>query len=278
MNEMKWNWDDLQLFLAVVRAEGLAGAARATGKSAPTLGRRMQALEDATGTELFRRHARGYELTQEGHGFLARVLEVETRILPLAAPKDGSGQFVVKISAGSWMTHALCARAADILKGRTSLRLRFISAEHVLNISHKEAIIGIRNRRPDQHGLACQKIGQVRFAGYAKDTKTRPWVQVTNKTPSARWVAAQTEGRPVMEVSAPRNALDLARAGVARAVLPSFVGDGEDDLKRVTGFIPELSHDQWLVSHQDDRFRPEVRQTITNIRTLVRSLHGKVQD
>ena len=45
-----------------------------TGQSAPTLGRRMLALEVITGEELFRRLARGYELT-----------EPETFTLPAAA-------------------------------------------------------------------------------------------------------------------------------------------------------------------------------------------------
>ncbi|MBL4811132.1 MAG: LysR family transcriptional regulator, partial [Rhodobacteraceae bacterium] len=39
MNEMKFDWDDLRLFLAVAREGGLAAAAASTGKSAPTLGR-----------------------------------------------------------------------------------------------------------------------------------------------------------------------------------------------------------------------------------------------
>lgn len=275
MNEMKINWDDLHLFLAVARAGGLSGAARETGKSAPTLGRRMQALEQATGSELFLRHARGYELTEEGHAFLTRVTDIENRIIPLNKSTGQDGQIVVKISAGSWMTHALCTRASDILKGASKTRLRFISAERELNISHREAIIGIRNRRPDQIGLACQKVGQVRFAGYATERDVTTWVQVTNKTPSARWVAAHTKARPAMEVSAPRNALDLARSGAARAILPSFVGDPDPALRRVTGYIHELTHDQWLVTHQDDRFRPEVRQTIDNIRAVVRSLHTR---
>jgi len=45
MNETKLNWDDLRLFVAVARAGGLASAEKTTGKSAPTLGRRMLALE-----------------------------------------------------------------------------------------------------------------------------------------------------------------------------------------------------------------------------------------
>ena len=55
MNETKFDWDDLRLFLAVAREGGLAAAAEKSGKSAPTLGRRMLALEQRIGQELFKR-------------------------------------------------------------------------------------------------------------------------------------------------------------------------------------------------------------------------------
>ncbi|CCE99729.1 hypothetical protein predicted by Glimmer/Critica (plasmid) [Sinorhizobium fredii HH103] len=47
------NWEDLRLFLHVAEQGGLAGAAEKTGISAPTIGRRMLALERATGRALF---------------------------------------------------------------------------------------------------------------------------------------------------------------------------------------------------------------------------------
>ena len=65
MNETISNWDDLHLFLAVAREGGLSPAARLTGRSAATLGRRMLALERSMGRELFVRHERGYELTAD---------------------------------------------------------------------------------------------------------------------------------------------------------------------------------------------------------------------
>jgi hypothetical protein len=97
------------------------------------------------------------------------------------------------------------------------------------------------------------------------------------KTPSALWLAAQSHKAVNIEVSAPRNALDLARAGVARALLPTFVGDAQQDLVRVTSPIAELAHDQWLVTHHEQRFQPEVRRTIDRIYEVAQSLHRRTQ-
>jgi DNA-binding transcriptional LysR family regulator len=273
MDEMHLNWDDLKLFLAVARSGGLSAAAEATGKSAPTLGRRMLALEAATGSELFRRLPRGYELTEQGSVLLARVVDLEAQILSLGPAAGEDRRVVVKISAGSWMTYALCRHIQKIRKGNAEARLRFISAEHVLDIAHREAVIGIRNSRPEQSGLACRRIGRVQFAGYATSKAVKSWVRVTVKTPSALWLAAQAQEAPWIEVSAPRNALDLACAGIARVVLPTFIGDAQQDLVRVTPPISELAHDQWLVSHHEERFQPVVRRAIDRIYEVARSLH-----
>ncbi|WP_193367677.1 LysR family transcriptional regulator [Pelagibius marinus] len=271
MDETKLNWEDLRLFLAVARAGGLSAAVSDTGKSAPTLGRRMLAVEAAVGGELFRRLPRGYELTEQGEDLLARIADLETQIQSLG--RFGRGPAVIKISAGSWMTYVLCRHIHAIQDGLGATRLQFISAEHVLDIAHREAVIGIRNRRPEQRGLACRKIGHVRFAGYATGKSVRPWVRVAVKTPSAAWLAAQPDSGDAVEVTSPRNALDLACAGAVRAVLPTFVGDAQEGLLRVTPTIPELSHDQWLVTHDEERFQPNVRRVIDRIYEIARSLH-----
>ncbi|MGO7216462.1 LysR family transcriptional regulator, partial [Rhizobium ruizarguesonis] len=43
------NWEDLQLFFHVATGGGLSSAAVRTGLSAPSIGRRMLALERVTG-------------------------------------------------------------------------------------------------------------------------------------------------------------------------------------------------------------------------------------
>lgn len=273
MNETNFDWDDLKLFLAVARGGGLSVAARKTGKSAPTLGRRMVALEAVTGEELFVRNARGYELTAQGQALLAKVVDLEAQITPLGQSDENNRRTLVKVSAGSWMTHALCQRAQQILDGNAAARLRFISAEHVLDINHREAVIGIRNQRPEQNGLACRKIGRVEFAAYALDRSVDQWIGVSGKTPSARWLMEQIELPIAVEVSAPRNALDLAKAGAGRALLPTFIGDAESTLHRVSDTVEELTHDQWLVTHNEERFVPEIRQTIDRVFRISRALH-----
>ncbi|MEM7059453.1 MAG: LysR family transcriptional regulator [Pseudomonadota bacterium] len=271
MNEMKFDWDDLRLFLEVARGGGLAPAVASTGKSAPTLGRRMLALERRLGRELFVRMPRGYALTEAGEELLDQTLKLESRVFAMIPTNFEETPPLVKVSAGTWVTHILCGRIADIV-GADRIRLRFIAADEVLDIARRETIIGIRNRRPDSLGLAGRRIARVRFAVYAVSHDISAWARVISATPSAKWLQAQATVEPVIEVTNARNALDIAQAGQSRVVLPTFIGDQIKTLLRISPPIEELEHDQWLVTHHEDRFLPEVRKVIDRIYEILKTL------
>ncbi|MEM9627237.1 MAG: LysR family transcriptional regulator, partial [Pseudomonadota bacterium] len=140
----------------------------------------------------------------------------------------------------------------------------------VSDIGRREALIGIRNKRPEASGLAGRKIGRIRFAIYAVDGSVDIWARVIGNTPSALWVSERARDGASIEVTSPRNALDLALAGKARAVLPVFVGRRLDPLKQLSKTIEELEHEQWLVTHHEDRFMPEARSVIDNVHQILR--------
>lgn len=264
MNETKFDWDDLRLFLAVARDGGLASASANTGKSPATLGRRMLALERRLGQDLFHRQARGYDLTQEGAVLLEKTLALESLVYPIVDVSPERAMPIVKISAGTWVTHLLCQHIAELV-GQDQVRLRFIASNDVLDIGRREALIGVRNQRPEGIGLAGRRIARVEFAVFATDPKCTTWARVLSKTPSAKWVQEQTGVAQSIEVTSPQNALDLALAGAAKAVLPVFIGSRFAELRQVSNPIADLAHDQWLVTHHEDRFVPDVRKVIDRI-------------
>lgn len=273
MNETTFDWDDLRLFLAVARAGGLAGASGITGKSPPTLGRRMLALERRLGRDLFHRLPRGYAITDDGEALRAKAEALESLVLPMIEADSERTAPLVKVSAGTWVTHLLSGRTQDLI-GDDPVRLRFIAADQEVDIGRREALIGVRNRRPEGIGLAGRKVGRVRFAIFAKDASVETWARVLGSTPSARWVADEIGALPAVEVTSPRTALDMAIAGVTRVVLPTFIGDRIGLLTRVSGEIVELEHDQWLVTHHEDRHAPPVRAVIDRTFSILREACG----
>lgn len=263
MNETM-NWDDYRLFVAVADHAGLAGAAQVTGTSRATLGRRMLALERHLGQVLFDRHARGYALTADGRALRARLQGVARQFEELA---QGDRPVPVTISAGTWVSMALAPHVRSLLA--PDIRLRLISSEAKSDIARRAALIGVRNARPTELGLAARRVQEVTFAGYARAGAPAAWIGIASETPSARWV--QEQGTSLIEVSAPRVALDLAQDGVGQVVLPMFIGRASG-LKQVTDVIPALTHDQWLVSHETDRHIPQVRGVLTRLASVLAGL------
>lgn len=272
MSEADIDWDDLYLFLAVAREGGLSSAAKVSHRSPATLGRRMHRLERDMARELFIRHDSGYELTADGRKLLQDLEDIEQRIGKLTARLSGEKRPLVKVSAGTWTTLALLSALDDITGSPPDLRLRFVSAEKVLDIQHREVVIGFRNQRPTSQGLAGRKLARVEFAPYAMPGAPDGWIKVTADTPSARWMEKTVGNDASYEVNTPRNSLDLVLAGKGAALLPTFIGDAHAQLQPVGNTIAELAHDQWLVTHQDDRNLPEVRRAIKRLcRILERS-------
>ena len=262
------NWDDLRAFMAVARAGGLAAAAKDVGSSAPTLGRKMLALERSLDRELFIRRTHGYDLTDAGRQLLQDLESVSNEIGRLTARADHDRLPLVKISAGSWTSHALARNWQEIVGSPPDVRLRFVSSETYLSLSRREISIAIRNRRPTEIGLAARKLAGNEFAIYALQTAPDDWIIHTVETPSSLWAKERAKSGFYHEVNSPRLAMDLALSGAGQLILPTFIGDHKKDLIRRSGPIDELAHDAWLVFHDDDRNLPEIRRVIDRIYNL----------
>ncbi|MDW4497348.1 LysR family transcriptional regulator [Sulfitobacter sp. D35] len=259
------DWDDLAAFLAVARTGGLSAAAREIGSSAPTLGRRMRALERALGRELFVRRTHGYELTEDGARLCADLRVAEASIARATASAAEDVLPLVKVAAGTWTMLSLAENLKAFAGDPPDLRLRLLSGEDVLSIPRREAAIGFRTRRPTEAGLAGRRLRPVAFAAYAAPGAPEDWIVVRAGTASARWVAERCGDRIAVETTAPRLALDLALNSFGRVLLPTFIADAQPGLERCSEDVAELSHDQWLVTHDEDRRLPEVRRALDRI-------------
>ena len=74
---------------------------------------------------------------------------------------------------------------------------------------------------------------------------------------------------PCIEVSDPRNALDMAVAGAVKTVLPTFTGAKTRGLEQVSDDIEELEPMQWLVTHHEEQHLPEVRRVIDRLHEVL---------
>lgn len=274
------SWNDLRLFLDVARLGGLSAATRVTGLSAATLGRRVTALEQQIGEPLFVRRQTGYSLTPAGEQLLARAEDVEAAMREVARWRDGNlGDRMVRISAGAW-TSAFVSRHIDsIWHADDGIRVELLTAYEKVDIGRRAADLGIRSARPTEPNLAGRQIGKVAHALYCaprliNGVAAGLFVGVTGEganVASARWLMAHHGDRIGVRGNDVHSVLELVAAGAGLSVFPCFVGDSDPRLVRVAAPIPELMTEQWLVSHHEDRHRPEVRRVADRIAALMKA-------
>ena len=86
------DWDDLRYFLAVTRAGSASAAARALRVAQTTVSRRVSALEDELGVQLFVPTLSGQSLSEAGKRILAHVERIECEALETLHAKIGRGE------------------------------------------------------------------------------------------------------------------------------------------------------------------------------------------
>ncbi len=268
----KHSLDDFALFLAVADAGGLAGAAQTTGVSAPTLSRRLTALERDLGESLFQRGKRGYALTAHGRALLAEVEPLRGIATKLQSFGAAETRARVRITSGHWTGHFLAVNIARIWSPEAIWVPELLTSNANLDIARRVADIGIRNRRPEQSWLAGRRTIWIDYAEYAAGPEVTGYLarsEAAPLTPAGRWLAANHAGEIVTRSSESRVLVDLARVGIGRVVLPCFAGDAADGVVRVSPPIEELGHEEWLVAHHEARHDPPVRAALDALAELL---------
>ncbi len=272
------SWDDLRLFLDVARLGGLTAATGTTRLSAATLGRRITALEHQIGEPLFVRKQTGYELTRAGEELLKRAEEVEQAMLAVTRWREGNlGDKIVRISAGTWTSAFISRHIGQIWHVDDGIRIELVTANEKVDIGRRAADLGLRAARPTEPNLAGRQIGRVAHALYAgrnliNGVEAGLFVGVVGDAanlPSARWLMAHHGDRIGVRGNDPHSVAELVAAGAGLSVFPCFAADSDPRLTRVASPITELYQEQWLVSHHEDRHRPEVRRVADRIVRLM---------
>ena len=155
------NWDDMRVFLAVARAEGLTAAAPVLKMDPATLGRRVARLETAIGAALFVKSPQGYALTDLGVQMRDRAAEAEVAFSLAVDTGQGaatlSGQ--IRIGAPDGAANFLLPQVfADIQRVNPNLEVQILALPRVVNLSRREADMAITVSPPAAGRLTVQKV------------------------------------------------------------------------------------------------------------------------
>ena len=155
------DWDDLRVFLAVVRDEGLSRAGRRLAMDTSTVGRRIARLELVLGHALFVKSPQGYTLTTEGTRLLPHAEAAEQALTGASESLGQAGELTGQLRIGApdgCANYLLPQVAAKLCDAHPGLEIQIVALPRVFNLSKREADFAIAVSRPESGRLVVQRL------------------------------------------------------------------------------------------------------------------------
>ena len=167
------DWDKLKIFHAVAEAGSFTNATINLSLSQSAISRQIQSLEDDLKIKLFERHARGLTLTESGeyvfktaHDVISKLREVETTLVDKKNKPSGKLTVTTVVSFGTtWLT----PRIQEFMQLNPEIEIELIFDDKELDLSTRQADIGIFMRRPKQLNYIQRKLIDINYHLYASN-------------------------------------------------------------------------------------------------------------
>lgn len=164
----------VESFHAVAQHGTLGAAARAIGRSVPTLSRHVAALEETHGVLLFDRRGGGLSLTETGaklFEYAQAVREAGQKFNAAAAGTTGEIAGKIRISASRTFSNVIMPGVLRRLgTAYPEIKIELVVTDTASNLLMREADIGVRLYRPEQSTLIARQIGDVVWGAYAAES------------------------------------------------------------------------------------------------------------
>jgi DNA-binding transcriptional LysR family regulator len=269
---VRFDWNDLRFLAAVLEHGSTARAAKAVGVDQTTCARRIAALEQALGLELFTRDAAGYHPTPAARQLepaaraVAREVELFARQAETAARRT-TGR--IKVTSEEYLTRAFIVPALQRFAANyPDVQVELDSSSAYRDLQAGEADIAVRaGDAPEGAGLIRRKLrddpwGLYCSAAYAEPptdipgAANHPMVALEAALPGTRALGLEAAVRQVSTSVGAVVAAILTDAYVG--ALPRVVAEQEPGLRLC--FPVEDSSGIWLVYPERVKNVPEVRE------------------
>ncbi|MFL2878370.1 MAG: LysR family transcriptional regulator [Candidatus Pelagibacter sp.] len=244
------DWDKLKIFHAVAEAGSFTSATVNLNLSQSAISRQIQSLEEDLKVKLFERHARGLTLTENGeyvfktaHEVISKLKEVETS---LSDQKNHPTGKITITTVRSFGTHWLTPRIQEFMQLHPEIEVELIFDDKELDLSTRQADIGIFMRRPKQLNYIQKKLIDINYHIYGSnkylekygmpktiaDLNKHKFISFGRGTPSPvfnpDWalkvgIKDNKKRKSVMKVNSVMGLLLAVESGVGLAALPDYL-------------------------------------------------------
>lgn len=280
------NWDDMRVFLAVVRRRTLSAAARKLKVTQPTVGRRLRALEESLEVRLFDRLPDGFAPTAAGQELIPLAEDMERTAETLQRRQASLADRVsgtVRLSVTELTAQFLADKITGLRERLPDIEFEIAESHLYANLSKREADLVLRECMPDQPGLIVRKLGDFRYAVYGSSNYVRAnpvattegrfkecdWIGFDEEHAyftQQKWLSQKLDNRPAtVRVNNGSLLHNILRNDAGLGVLPCFIGDRDPELIRVTAPLNEIASTKHIIVHPDLRRVPAVRAVMDEL-------------
>ncbi len=288
----KSDWDDLFLLLVIGQTGSLRKAAELLGQTQPTIGRRLEALEQKLGVRLVERHVTGARLTAEGELAADYALSVSRTVCDLEdrfanADREIAGE--VTVSCGEALAAPFLApRLADLGGPHPKLRINLLTEWPIKEPGSGGADVSVQYfdaRNMDSVGVKLGTVHYCLFGSQKYFDVYGPVDSSVDQVLSRHRVITHTAYRPkdpsyaersehiyglanyVAETDSSACLVEAAISGSALAMMPSYLARYDRRLIMVDG--PPLTQIRiWLVYREAMRNSARIQAVIDWIKTI----------
>lgn len=281
------DWENLRTFLAVLRGGSLSAAARQLAVAQPTVRRRLEALEQASGGALFVRSPAGLVPTEKARALAdhAEAMDAAAEAFTRAASsRPGEIEGTVRITASEVVGgEVLPVMLADLQRQQPRLRFEIVLSNQAQDLLRQEADIAVRMVQPSQAALVVKHVGGIRLGLFAAPdyiaARGRPGSVADlaghtligpDRTANEFKAIVDMLGPAAMEAMSYRTDSHLAqinaiRGGVGIGVCQTPLAQQPVRLERVLAPQFDVKLETWLAMHEDLRRVPRIRAVFDHL-------------
>jgi DNA-binding transcriptional LysR family regulator len=276
------DWEQIRLFLAVMRAGSLAAAGARLALDVSTVSRRLDRLEERLGAALFDRTREGTSPTIVAEQMLSFAEEMElsaARFAAAGAQVETAVEGAVRLTVMPGIADVFVApRLAELHRRHPKLVVELDASVSYADLTRREADLAVRATRPTSGELVSVKLVTTRAVpmtspayalelgklGRLADARWITWGQELAHIPIGRWLKERApDVAPVLRTNHFASQLAAARAGLGVLLASEpFVHTGlvpvahRKALDDAWATLPVES--LWLVGHRALRHVPRV--------------------
>jgi DNA-binding transcriptional LysR family regulator len=284
------DWDDLRFLLSLEREGTLSAAGEQLRVTQSTVGRRLGRLESCLGVRLMERTPNGYVATPVAKSILSEVERIELGVLSIvriAGERDRGLKGTVRIACVEAIAnHILVPSLTALHSAHPDIIIELSHDTRNLSLAMREADIGVRFVRPNQHEVIVRSIGTVAFGLYASHryldrtndlqgrvhTLILPDGDDVEVSPQTSWLGEAVESKKVvLRTKSYEAQVSCAVNGGGLACLPRFHAARHDGLAPVSTAGEPPSAEVYLTVHRDNRDTPRFRVVMQSIVESVRA-------